>query len=139
MRRINSQRHNVSDNSSGLGIGQLRPSNPARSIFWVRPRDRHFSLYPPDASALTGDRGGCPVREKRAFGLQTRPRRLKSLLDCSGGADWDNVASDGLGYVEQRYARQRVGMVADVPAICPLQDRNAGIVVDRDHANRHSG
>src|ERR1700732_2225098 len=41
-----------------------------------------------------------------------------------------------LGYVEQRAARQRIGVIPDVSAVGSFQHPDRGVVVDGDHSNR---
>ena len=50
-----------------------------------------------------------------------------------------HIAGGRNAKVEQRLARQCVGMVADVPAIGALNHNDRGVVVDGDDPNRDAG
>ena len=41
--------------------------------------------------------------------------------------------------IEQGSAGERVAVIADIPAVGPLDHGNAGIVIDRNDAHRHAG
>ena len=67
------------------------------------------------------------------------PAALMSLSDRGVPAHGRDRVGWRLRCVEQRNSCQRVGMVADIPAIGSLQHDDAGIVIDRDNANGYPG